>query len=209
MRPAAEKLGVLGGSFNPIHIGHLIIAEAAYESLNLDEVLFIPAKQPPHKPSEKLAPAVHRCNMVRLAIRGNDRFRISTMEIRRRSPSYSIDTITQLRRARPSADIFFIIGADTILELHTWKRIRDLATLCTFAVAVRPGFSLRRLDDLRAVLGEEAVAAMKASIIRVPPIGVSSTDIRRRIAEGRSIRYLVPAAVERYIREKGLYLPRR
>jgi len=201
-----RRLGILGGSFNPIHYGHLIVAERACEILGLCKVLFVPAKQPPHKCGARLAPARHRCNMVRAAIEDNPRFKLSTVEVRRRGLSYSIETVRQIKQAqRGRCELFFIIGADMLPELPTWKSIRKLARMCRLAVAVRPGFSLRRLARLKACLDGDVVERMSRDIIHVPPIGISSSEIRARVAEGLSIKYLVPPAVEEYIVEHGLF----
>jgi nicotinate-nucleotide adenylyltransferase len=186
-----EKIGVFGGTFNPVHTGHLILAQDALEHFGLDRVLFVPCAQPPHKRADRLAPARHRVAMLRAVLRGDRRFRVCTLEIARGGVSYSIDTIRELRRLHPGARFFFVIGADTLGELHTWKNIRELRRLCTFITLDRPGV--------------EAPRGRPARFIRGHVIGISSSDIRARRARGLGIRHLVPAAVARYIEKHRLY----
>lgn len=185
-----KRIGILGGTFNPIHTGHLLVAEGVKEELGLDYVLFIPCYLPPHKKPLKLAPARHRLAMVRLAIRGNPSFRISTIEIKRKGKSYSVDTLEELHRLyKGKARFFFIIGSDSISGLRTWKSIDKLMKLCKLVAVSRPGYRLRYPG---------------VKIIDIPTLPISSTDIRRLIKEGKSIRYLVPEEVRRYIVNKLL-----
>ncbi len=179
------KLGVFGGTFNPVHLGHLVLAEAAVEAFGLDRLLFVPCASPPHKGSEALAPVEDRLEMTRLATEGNPRFAVSDLEARRPGPSYTVDTLEALRREEPSAQLWLVLGADMGPTMATWKapeRVRALARVC---VASREGYE-----------GGE---------FRIPTIGVSSSDLRDRVAQGRSIRYLTRDAVRRYIEDKGLY----
>lgn len=201
------KVGLLGGSFDPIHLGHLVLAEEARERLGLARVLFVPNRLPPHKTGREMAPPADRLEMVRLAIAGNPAFEASEIELWRDGPSYSIDTVTRFRADHEDWDIHFLIGADTLPELPTWYRAEDLAARCKFVVASRPGQSLRNLDPLRGTFTEDQIAAVAARCIEIPLIGVSSTEIRQRVREGCSIRYLVPEAVMDYIRGRGLYRP--
>ncbi|HPD16945.1 MAG TPA: nicotinate-nucleotide adenylyltransferase [Planctomycetota bacterium] len=199
-------IGLLGGSFNPIHLGHLVVAEEARQRLGLERVLFVPALVSPHKLGKPLAPAEDRLRMVQLAIADNPAFEASDIELRRAGPSYSMDTVQQLRAQSDGAwDIHFLVGADTLPELPAWHRIGELADLCKFVVFSRPGESLDAFEPLRAALRDDQVAALAARRFEIPLIGISSTDIRRRAREGRSIRYLVPEAVRRYIVARGLY----
>jgi nicotinate-nucleotide adenylyltransferase len=186
------RLGVLGGSFNPIHLGHLVIAERAVEALALDRLLLIPSADTPLKDRRTLAQARHRLAMARLAVRGNADLAVSDVEIRRGGTTYTVDTIEALRPL--FRECFLIIGADSVASLPKWRRIRDLAKLVTFAIADRPGF-------------ENPAAPGYVRRIRVPAprLDISASDLRRRIARGLSVRHLVPAAVERYIRSHGLY----
>jgi nicotinate-nucleotide adenylyltransferase len=200
------QIGLLGGSFDPIHIGHLVVAEQARVRLGLERVLFVPSCLPPHKLGKELAPAEDRLRMVELAIADNPAFEASDIELRRDGPSYSIHTVKQLRAQSDEAlDIHFLIGADTLPELPTWHRTAELADLCKFVVFSRPGESLDALEPLREILSDEQVAAIASRRFEMPPIGVSSTQIRCHVREGISIRYLVPEPVRQYILERGLY----
>ena len=190
-----QRIGILGGTFNPIHTGHLLIAQDALEAARLDHVLFIPSATPPHKALEGNVSRTHRLRMVKIAIRGNERFAVDDLEIRRGGKSFSVDTLAELRRRYPRATFHFIIGADSLSELHLWKDARRLVKLCRFIAITRPGHSARpaRLPGLRYQL------------LDTHPCGVASRDIRARAARGQSIRYLVPDAVLRYIERQELY----
>jgi nicotinate-nucleotide adenylyltransferase len=190
-------IGVIGGTFDPIHIAHLIIAEAALEALSLRQVVFVPAARPPHKDVGRLTPIGHRLEMVRLAIAGNARLAVSDIEARRESPSYTIDTIREFRSGLGATEeIYFIMGGDSLVEFFTWKDPLELLGACRFAVVPRPGVSLDEADP--RILD-------RASIIAAPEMSIASRDIRERARHGRTIRYLVPATVESYIHEKKLY----
>ena len=198
--------GILGGSFDPIHNGHLHVAREAQRRLALDRVLFVPARRPPHKHDRALTPGEHRLAMVTLAIAGIPGFDASDAELRRTGPSYTIDTVSaELARLGAPREIFFLVGADQALELDTWHRIGELAALCTLTPVTRPGFRLADLDRLSARLSADVVARIQSSALDVPPLDVSSTDVRRRIREGLPIDALVPPAVAEYIRKHGLY----
>lgn len=200
------KLGILGGSFNPIHIGHLIAAEEVYWRHGLSRVLFIPAYIPPHKGAEGLAEARHRYEMTRLAIKGNRHFEVSDIEIVREEKSYTVETVELLlKRYGKDCDLYLIIGADTLQELPSWKEIGRLVGLCRMVVVNRPGGGSEAFSQLVPVLGREKVEEMQGLSIQIPSIGISSTEIRARLREGREIKYLVPQAVEEYIRKRGLY----
>lgn len=189
------KLGIFGGTFNPIHLGHLLIAEDAAEAFQLDRVVFIPSAAPPHKRPRVLAPAADRLRMVKLAIQGNSRFTCSDIEVRRAGPSYSVETLRHLRSAMPQARFFFIIGADSLRELHRWKEAAELVKLCEFICLARPGQRVARAR----------LRGARIHKLTGHPADVSSTDIRRRAARGDTIRYLVPDAVRRYIERHRLY----
>lgn len=201
------KVGLLGGSFNPIHVGHLVLAEAAREQLGLERVLLVPNSLPPHKAAETMAPAADRLRMVELAVADHPALEACDVELRREGASYSLHTVRGLLSEHPDWDVHFLIGADTLPELPTWYRIRELAELCKFVVANRPGESPDCFDALRPALTAEQIAGMRRRVIAIPPMGVSSTEIRRRVREGTSIRCLVPEAVRQYILEQGLYAP--
>jgi len=200
------NIGIVGGSFDPIHLGHLVIGEEAYRSLELARVIFVPTHIQPHKRNQHHADAKHRLAMVRAAVRGCPYFEASDMELRREGVSYTVDTLKELKRSVGArARLFFIVGTDTLPELPTWKNVREVASLCTFAVAARPGKGLSRIDALAKVIGRDAVRRMRRAVLQIPQIGISSTDIRKRVRSGRSVRYLVPKAVAAYIQRHRLY----
>ena len=215
------KLGILGGTFNPIHYGHLAAAEEVRERLKLDKILFIPSYLPPHKQEEDIPSAAQRFEMVRLATAGNPNFETSDIEIRRQGKSYTIDTIETLRSTYPNAKLNFITGIDTFLEIQTWKDWERLFTLCSFVVLSRPGYrftdlvkiaflkqSEQELDKLdRGDLAQLVVrsGALTVSLEMIALYDISSTDIRRKVKEGRSIKYHLPEAVEIYIMKNRLY----
>lgn len=184
------RLGIFGGTFNPIHLGHLLLAETARETLTLDRVVFIPSKQPPHKRAVQLLPESERLKLVELAIQRHPAFVASDIEFQREGLSYSIDTVTMLHRQLPQAKLFLLVGEDMLaVKWFQWKEIKRL---CTIVVARRPGS--------KAVRRETGVTWLK-----MPQVEISSSDIRRRLASGRSIRYLVPSAVQRHIEQHHLY----
>lgn len=191
------RLGVLGGTFNPVHLGHLVNAAVALDDLRLDLVLFVPAKAPVHKAPRNVVKPDDRYEMLVRATAGNARFEVSRMELDREDPSYSIITVRDLALDYPGAEIFLLIGADSFNELHTWRDYRKLLSLSTLAVLARPG----------SVPGNPVLEEAGASyeLIQNPLIEISSTDIRNRIRAGRSIRYMVTDEVAEYIRERGLY----
>lgn len=204
MQEAVSKVGILGGTFNPVHYGHLIAAEAVRENFCLDRVLFIPAGIPPHKPVSEVAAANHRFNMVKCAIASNPGFEASHLEIERSGYTYSIDTLTSLKSMyADSTEFFFIIGADVVPELILWREYSKVFEMCSFIALFRPGHNreafLWQINELAAGYGAKIFAA------EAPLIDISSTDIRERIINGRSIKYLVPDCVEEYIYQNGLY----
>ncbi len=204
-------IALFGGSFNPIHNGHLIAARAVAERLRLSRVVFIPSSpSPPHKANAALADAADRLEMARLAIAGESGFEVSDLEVRQGGVSYTILTIEAFRQVAAGQSVagqtlYWIIGGDTLPELHTWYRVRELVERCRIVTAVRPGFEVPDLAALQLVLSPEQVQRLMADILPTPRIDISATDIRRRVAEGRSIRYLVPESVRQYIEQRGLY----
>ena len=202
-RQRRRKIGILGGTFNPIHLGHLITAQDALEQLGLERVIFIPSATPPHKVVDKLASGRDRLQMIRLAIRGNDRFDVDDLEIERGGKSYSVDTLTELKRRDPRATFYFIIGADSLRELHLWREAQRLVRLCTFVTVPRPGFEPKPVVDPR--LDAATRRRLRQQVLRGHACDIASRDIRARVASGRSIRYLVPDAVREYIRRRRLY----
>jgi nicotinate-nucleotide adenylyltransferase len=195
-------IGVLGGTFDPIHIGHLVVAEEARITLGFREVLFVPAGQPWLKQDRNITPAVHRVEMVRRAIAGNPHFKLCTLEVERPGPSYTVDTLTMLRKQLGSeASLSFILGRDTLAGLPLWKEPEKLVQLCRLVVAPRSGSK-----DLKHL--EATIPGLLDKVIQLdmPVIGISSAEIRQRIAQGLTIRYLVPPEVEKYITEQKIYL---
>lgn len=198
-----RAVGILGGTFDPIHYGHLLIAEDCWYQLELDEVLFVPAGDPPHKRGRLISPAADRVAMVALAIADNPHFRLSRVEVDRPGVSYSVDTVARLRdELGPETGLFFIIGADMLRDLPSWHQPDRLADLCQIVAVNRPGyppFDLTRLDS--------AVprAAERIRQLEVPELNIAASDLRRRVAEGRPITYMTPDTVVRYIQERGLY----
>lgn len=195
-----SRLGMLGGTFDPVHIGHLVMGEAAREQLSLDRVLFVPTGQPWRKSHREITPPLHRVEMLRLALSGNDYFELSLLEIDREGPSYSEVTLAALQGANPGAELFFILGRDALDDLPNWHDPSAVVRLATLVVADREGVASSMPEN-------PAVARLNARVVplSMPVIGVSSTDLRERAAAGRSIRYLVPEAVAEYIEAHGLY----
>ncbi len=194
------KVGILGGTFNPIHTGHLLLAETAREALALTRVVFIPAGQPPHKAARSLLPGSVRLKLIQLAIRDHAAFASSDVELKRDGPSYTIETVRLLHARLPQATLVLIIGQDMLAV--PWVAWKELKRLCTIVVARRPG--ARRARAARPGTPERA-GETGLAWLQMPQVDIASSDIRRRVREGRSIRYLVPAAVERYIRNHRLY----
>lgn len=195
------RLGVFGGTFDPIHTGHLIVAEDARAALSLDQVLFVPAGEPWFKSYRRITPAHHRLAMVRLAIDGNPHFSATDIEIARSGPSYTVDTLAQLRDELPDAELFVILGIDALREIDRWHQPRRLFQMAQVAGMARPGASLDPSVLNDAIPG----ASDRLRIVNGALIDISGTDIRRRISSGQSVRYRVPSAVEAYIRAEGLY----
>jgi nicotinate-nucleotide adenylyltransferase len=204
------SVGILGGTFDPIHFGHLVIAEEVREALVLDRVLFIPAFDPPHKPEDGMTPAGLRAEMVELAIDGNSRFVASRMELERAGVSYTADTVALLVAEAAAAGVarqfHFIMSTETVAALRTWHEPLRLMSLCRLAVVPRPGWPLPDEVGLRSILPDGAPID-RVSLVQTVPLATSASDVRRRAAAGLSIRYLVPPAVEAYIHERGLYRP--
>ncbi|MBT9131609.1 nicotinate-nucleotide adenylyltransferase [candidate division NPL-UPA2 bacterium Unc8] len=191
------RIGIMGGTFNPIHYGHLVVAAEAGDQFKLDNIVFIPSGTPPHKDSSDIAPAKARYEMTRLATRSNPLFSISSLEIERGGKSYSVETVERLLAAYgKEAQIYFIVGVDSMLEIESWKNVDELLKLCEFIVALRPGFNVEEINP---------AVRKRSHIMKIPEIGISATDVRKRIKEGKSIRYLVTLEVEEYIRRYSLY----
>lgn len=185
----------MGGTFNPIHHGHLVAAEVAREEFSLEKVIFVPTCIPPHKDTTGIAPPMDRYEMVRLAIMGNPYFEPSDMEIKRGGRSYTQDTLKEFKAIYKNTEFYFITGADALRELHTWKNIDELPRLCKFIAVSRPGYSLHIDERFKDT----------TYLLEIPALAISSSEIRTRIKNGRSVRYLVPEKVEEYIINNGLY----
>ncbi|MGE5229558.1 MAG: nicotinate-nucleotide adenylyltransferase [Deltaproteobacteria bacterium] len=199
MAETQPRLGILGGSFDPPHVAHLAIASEACHALGLSRVLFVPAAAPPHKGLGGRTPAAARLEMASLAIDDDLRFTASGVEIER-GLVYTVDTLRVLSARYTDHDLVFIMGSDSLLQLETWHEPEELLALCSLAVAPRPGDSPEAIAAAAARWGGHRVA-----LLDLPPLAVSSTDLRRRAAARRPIRYLVPQRVEQYILETGLY----
>jgi nicotinate-nucleotide adenylyltransferase len=203
MKAQQQRLGIMGGTFDPIHTGHLITAEIVRTELHLDKVLFIPAGSPPHKQGRIITPAAHRYLMTVMATASNPYFAVLPMEIERSGPSYTIDTVRRLlNEYGPGTELFCITGADAIRDLLTWKDVDTLLDLCWFAAASRPG-ALEAIEPIIACLGVKG----RSRIVRVntPQLDISATQIRERLRQGLSIRYLVTENVAEYIEKEQLY----
>lgn len=194
-----RRLGVMGGTFDPIHHGHLLTAEEAAVQFGLDEVLFVPTGRPWMKDRDDVSPAEDRYLMTVVATASNPRFSVSRIDIDREGQTYTVDTLHAVGEQAPDAELFFVTGADAMLEIFGWKDPEEVLSLAHFIAATRPGYDLARF---------EAAAPTRhpnVSVMTIPALAISSTDIRRRVGEGRPIRYLVPEGVKSYIEKAGLY----
>lgn len=197
------NLGILGGTFDPPHYGHLALAENARVQLRLDRVLFVLAGQPPHKPEHPPTPLYHRTAMVQAAIADNPAFTLSRVDLDRPGPHYTVDTLTLLQQEHPGVELVFLMGGDSLAEFPHWRDPGDIARLARLAVMRRPGYE----PDLEAL--EQAVPGLRERLLWIdaPLLALSSSDLRRRVREGLPLRYLVPPPVEAYICEHHLYEP--
>ncbi len=200
---AGERIGLLGGTFDPPHLGHLIAAQEASWRLGLTRVLFLPARQNPLKAGETVTSAEHRCRMVQLAIADNARFALSTADLDRPPPSYTVDLLRLLRQGLgESTELFFLVGADIAAELPRWYQPGEILRLATLVVVTRPGWAEPPVAEL-----EESIPTARGRVIalRTPGVDITSTEIRARVSAGQSITYLTPGAVEEYVLDRGLY----
>jgi nicotinate-nucleotide adenylyltransferase len=205
-RAQAERIGVLGGTFDPPHIGHLWLATLAADVLKLDRVLFMPAGQPPHKRGREMTGAAERLLLTRLAIADDPTFALCPIEMERPGPSFTVDSVEELLRLHPEARLYLLMASDALAQIDTWREPERLLTLVEWAVGPRAGSPLPDRDELRRRFGS---AGSRIHLLEGPTLDVSASEIRRRVAAGRAIRYLVPRAVEARIRERGLYRPER
>lgn len=198
-----KRIGVLGGTFDPVHIAHLVVAEEARVRLSLEVVYFVPAGQPWHKGGRPISPAEHRLAMLDMALRSNPHFKLSLVDIRRAGPSYTVDTIPDLRRElAEEVEFYFLVGMDSVATLPTWREPDRLLDSCRLVGLRRPGYGR---FDLRTLDGVISQASQRIMVLDVPQMDVSSSDIRARVAAGLPIRYLVPPGVGEYIDSHGLY----
>lgn len=194
-------IGIMGGTFDPIHYGHLIIAEESRREFRLDKVIFVPAGEPPHKKDYTVSSAEHRYALTIIATASHPDFVCSRMEIERPGPSYSIDTIRQIKETYPQGTkVYFITGADAMAEILTWHEHDKLKSICKFIAATRPGYNLAELKDRLPPDYLDQII-----FLEVPGVHISSTELRARVAAGNPIKYMVPEAVEIYIEKHGLY----
>jgi nicotinate-nucleotide adenylyltransferase len=199
------RIGVFGGTFDPVHLGHLILAEQCREQGRLDQVLFVPAASPPHKQGQPLTPFAQRVEMLALAIAGQPAFRIDELEKDRPGPSYTVHTLEALQRRHPDAELFLPIGSDTLVDLAHWYQPARIVELAGVLVTQRPGWPVPAREEIEAALRLPEGTRLRLEVVEAPLIDIASRDLRRRAAEQRSLRYLVPRAVEAYIHDKRLY----
>ena len=199
------RLGLFGGSFDPVHYGHLLLAECCRETLSLDEVWLIPAAVPPHKQSRELAPGKHRYEMLELALGGHDQLKASRLELDRGGVSYTVDTLRAIQALLPDATLFLLMGADSLRDLPTWREPGQICELSVPSVVRRGGSPEPDFNVLHPLVPEERLATIRASQVEMPLIELSSTELRQRAATGRSLRFRTPRAVEKYIETHGLY----
>ncbi len=199
------RLGLFGGSFDPVHYGHLLLAECCREQLHLDQVWFLPAAVPPHKQQRMLSAAEARLEMLELAIAGNAAFSVCSYEIERGGISYTVETLRYICGDTPEIELFLLMGADMLNDLPNWRNAAEILQLATPAVANRAGFDEPDFQGLAAIAPAEVVERIREHQVLIPQVELSSSDIRRRVAEGRSIRYRTPRAVQKYIETHGLY----
>jgi nicotinate-nucleotide adenylyltransferase len=195
-------LGIFGGSFDPVHLGHLVLAEQCRAQGALDRVLFVPSARPPHKTDHELTRFDHRVEMLTLAISGNPAFAVDEIEKGRPGPSYTVDTLGMLRQREPAAELWLILGGDSVVDLPKWYEPRRIVELAGLLVAGRPGIVLPDAEEVARSLG---VSAVRMRTVASPLIEISSRELRHKLAAGKSVRYQIPRAVEAYIDDKRLY----
>ncbi len=201
----SQRIGVFGGSFDPIHCGHLLLAELAREQLQLNEVRFMPAALSPLKQAQRPTDSKHRVEMIQLAIGGNPYFKLDTRELLRGGISYTVDTLAEMKSEMQDSELVFLMGADSLADLHAWREPERICELAFVAVVARGGRAAPDIDKLRQYLPEKQKADVESHLVHMPEMEISSTEIRQRVLNGRSIRYQVPAAVEAYIAASKLY----
>lgn len=199
------KVGIMGGSFNPIHMGHLMMSEYIRSTLKIDHVLFVPTGNAPHKDDYQVS-AEERLNMVKIATADNPYFYVSDIEVNRTGTSYSVDTLTQLNKLYPVDQFYFFLGSDIIFDLKNWKKFNELAKITEFAMAIRPGFEQISLEDVYDeidFLSKEYGATIH--VVETPRYEISSTDLRERLGKNYSVKYLIPDPIIEYIKKNNFY----
>lgn len=199
------RLGIFGGSFDPVHYGHLLLAETCREACSLDEVWFVPNAQPPHKRAAALTPVRQRLEMLELALADAPGLRVSAIEADRPGLSYTVETLDQLRRQQPNTELFFLMGADSLQDLPTWREPERICQLATLLIVGRPGMPVPDLSILERYLDARQVEAVRRHYVEMPLIALSSTDVRQRVRHAQSIRFRTPRAVQEYIVQHQLY----
>lgn len=199
------RVGLFGGSFNPVHFGHLLLAECCREQRRLEQVLFLPAAVPPHKLDHQLTSAKARVEMLELAIAGQEAFAVNPYEVDRGGVSYTVDTLRHFRSEHPDLELFFLLGADMLADLPNWREADQICGLASLIVVGRPGIVEPSFDGLSALATPEEIDSIRRRRVEMPQVDLSSTEIRRRVGEGLSIRYQTPRAVEKYIETHRLY----
>jgi nicotinate-nucleotide adenylyltransferase len=199
------RIGIFGGTFDPVHLGHLIMAEQCREQGRLDQVWFVPAARPPHKSEHVITSFDRRLEMLALAIAGNPAYQANPIEKDRPGPSFTVDTLETLHQQQPEDEWHLIIGSDSLYDLPGWRGPERILQLAGLVIVPRPSYPVWPESQLRASLHLPEGATLRQMVIHMPLIEISSRDLRRRVAEGRSVRYMVPRAVECYIEQHGLY----
>ncbi len=200
------RLGIFGGSFDPVHYGHLLLAEYCREHNGLDEVWFVPAAVSPHKLDRRPSSDKARVAMLELATGGHAKFRVSTVELDRGGVSFTVDTLRSIRDQRPKAELYFLMGSDSLADFHTWKEPHEICQLATPVVVARPNSPAPDLKPLLKFVDDVRTESLQRAQVEMPQIDISSTDLRRRVSTQRSIRFQTPRAVEKYIETQRLYV---
>ncbi|OYW20904.1 MAG: nicotinic acid mononucleotide adenylyltransferase [Planctomycetales bacterium 12-60-4] len=193
------RIGFFGGTFDPVHLGHLVLAEQCREQAKLDEVWFAPAAMPPHKTRQDITDGLHRLKMLEYAIAGHEHFRVTSIELDRTGPSFTVDTLTVLKEQHAHVDWSLMIGADSLRDFHSWREPERIVEMARIVAVNRGGDPTPDVNSFRSQFGD------CVSLVEIPGLQISATDLRARVASGRSIRFLVPRAVEVYIQQQGLY----
>jgi nicotinate-nucleotide adenylyltransferase len=201
------RLGIFGGSFNPVHYGHLLLAECCREQRALDQVLFLPAAIPPHKRQQEPVAGVQRLEMLELAIGGHEAFGVSSYEVDRGGVNYTVDTLAHLKEEDPSRELFFLMGADSLADLPNWREPERICSLATPLVVRRSADAEPDFGSLANIVSPERIVEIRSQQVEMPRVDLSSSDLRARVAAGQSIRYRTSRAVEKYIETHGLYRP--